>query len=101
MSLRDVERTMVVFKYFYEMMDVFAPLIDQKQQEEMEDRYDEASKDEGIVKPLASLSNCLIMFICLPYISMPEQALDSLGSVLEDTSSKFSCLLMHIASWSG
>ena len=34
MSLRDVERAMIVFKYFYENMDNFADLIDEKQQEE-------------------------------------------------------------------
>ena len=34
MSLRDVERAMIVFKYFYENMDNFADLIDAKQQEE-------------------------------------------------------------------
>ena len=28
MSLRDVERAMVVFKYMYGMMDVFGPLMD-------------------------------------------------------------------------
>ena len=51
MSLRDVERAMIVFKYFYEKMDIFAPLIDQKQQEEEEeeDSYDEESEDEEMV----------------------------------------------------
>ena len=34
MSLRDVERAMIVFKYFYENMDNFAGLIDEKRQEE-------------------------------------------------------------------
>ena len=34
MSLRDVERAMIVFKYFYENMDNFADLIDKKRQEE-------------------------------------------------------------------
>ena len=43
MSLRDVERAMIVFKYFYEKMDIFAPLIEEKQQE------DEESEDEGMV----------------------------------------------------
>jgi hypothetical protein len=46
-SLRDVERAMIVFKYFYEKMDIFAPLIEQKQQEEEEGKE---SKDEGMVK---------------------------------------------------
>ena len=27
-SLRDVERAMIVFRYFYEKMDMFAPLMD-------------------------------------------------------------------------
>lgn len=44
MSLRDVERAMIVFKYFYEKMDIFAPLIEEKQRE------DEESEDEGMVK---------------------------------------------------
>ena len=34
MSLRDVERAMIVFKYFYKNMDNFASLIDEKRQEE-------------------------------------------------------------------
>ena len=50
MSLRDVERAMIVFKYFYEKMDIFAPLIEEKQREEEEDSYDEGSEDEGMVK---------------------------------------------------
>ena len=61
MSLRDVERAMIVFKYFYEKMDVFAPLIDQKQREEEEDEdsYDEESdaKENLMVKLFAVLSN--------------------------------------------
>ena len=44
MSLRDVERAMIVFKYFYENMNIFAPLIEEKQRE------DEKSEDEGMVK---------------------------------------------------
>jgi hypothetical protein len=28
-SLRDVKRAMIVFKYLYDMMDVFGPLMDQ------------------------------------------------------------------------
>lgn len=36
-SLRDVERAMIVFKYFYEKMDTFAPLISKKQQDDEED----------------------------------------------------------------
>ena len=54
MSLRDVERAMIVFKYFYEKMDIFAPLIERKQreeeEEEEEDSYDEESEDEGMVR---------------------------------------------------
>ena len=53
MSLRDVERAMIVFKYFYEKMDIFAPLINQKQQKEEEEKeeesYDEESEDERMV----------------------------------------------------
>ena len=45
-----------MFKYFYEKMNIFAPLIEQKQQEEKdeeeEDSYDEESEDEGMVKLL-------------------------------------------------
>ena len=47
---------MIVFKYFYEKMDIFAPLIEEKQreeEEEEEDSYDEGSEDEGMVKLLA------------------------------------------------
>ena len=36
-SLRDVERAMIVFKYFYEKMDTFAPLISKKQRDDEED----------------------------------------------------------------
>ena len=43
MSLRDVERAMIVFKYFYEKMDMFAPLIDQKQVVDEEDSDDDES----------------------------------------------------------
>ena len=28
-SLRDVERTMIVFEYFYHMMDIFGPRMDE------------------------------------------------------------------------
>ncbi len=38
-SLRDVERAMIVFEFFYEKMDsVFAPLIDKKAQEDYDER---------------------------------------------------------------
>jgi hypothetical protein len=57
-SLRDVERAMIVFKYFYEKMDIFAPLIEQKQREEEEAKE---NKDEGMVKLFfAKLANCQI-----------------------------------------
>ena len=46
MSLRDVERAMIVFKYFYEKMDMFAPLIDQKRVVDEEDSDDDESYDE-------------------------------------------------------
>ena len=55
MSLRDVERAMIVFKYFYEKMDVFAPLIDQKQREEEED--EESDGEEMVNHLLLILSN--------------------------------------------
>ena len=39
-SLRDVERAMIVLEYFYEKMDkVFAPLIDRRGREEYEELY--------------------------------------------------------------
>lgn len=41
-----MERTMIVFKYFYEKMDTFAPLIDQKQQEDEEDSDEDEIYDE-------------------------------------------------------
>ncbi|MCG8624366.1 MAG: hypothetical protein MJE68_20525 [Proteobacteria bacterium] len=58
MSLRDVERAMIVFKYFYEKMDIFAPLIEEKQreEEEEEDSYDEGSEDEGMVNRVLRLA---------------------------------------------
>ena len=34
MSLRDVERAMIVFQFFYGKMDLFAPLINTKAEEE-------------------------------------------------------------------
>lgn len=44
---------MIVFKYFYEKMGVFGPLIDQKQLDDDEDNedesYDEDSGDEQLV----------------------------------------------------
>ena len=46
MSLRDVERAMIVFKYFYEKMDIFAPLIDKKQQEDEDHDEDEIYDEE-------------------------------------------------------
>ena len=47
MSLRDVERAMIVFKYFYENMDNFAGLIDEKcQEEERKASADQLSKRE-------------------------------------------------------
>ena len=48
MSLRDVERAMIVFKYFYEKMGTFGPLIDKKQQEDVEDSDDDEYYDEDI-----------------------------------------------------
>ena len=60
MSLRDVERAMIVFKYFYEKMDVFAPLIDQKQREEEDDEdsyYEESDGEEMVNHLLLILSN--------------------------------------------
>ena len=33
-SLRDVERAMIVFQFFYEKMDLFAPLINAKVEKE-------------------------------------------------------------------
>ena len=59
MSLRDVERAMIVFKYFYEKMDVFEPLIVQKQAEDEQDddeSYGEESEDEGMVLTVAMCS---------------------------------------------
>ena len=35
MSLRDVERAMIVFKYMYGMMDVFGPFMDKLAQKEL------------------------------------------------------------------
>ena len=52
MSLRDVERAMIVFKYFYEKMHIFASLIEEKQvkhDEESDESYDEDSEEEDLV----------------------------------------------------
>ena len=35
MSLRDVERAMIVFKYFYDKKDLFTPLIREKEEQEL------------------------------------------------------------------
>ena len=37
MSLRDVERAMIILEYFYEKMHLFAPLMNQKAEAEMEE----------------------------------------------------------------
>jgi hypothetical protein len=34
-SLRDVERAMIVFKYFYDKKDLFTPLIREKEEQEL------------------------------------------------------------------
>ena len=52
MSLRDVERAMIVFEYFYENMENFADLIDAKQQEEerkatAEETFEREEREEG------------------------------------------------------
>lgn len=50
---------MIVFKYFYEKMDVFEPLIVQKQAEDEQDddeSYGEESEDEGMVLTVAMCS---------------------------------------------
>ncbi len=40
MSLRDVERAMIVFEYFFEKMgSVFAPLTDKRALEDYNERY--------------------------------------------------------------
>ena len=36
MSLRDVERAMIVFEYMYKMMEVFGPLMDRWAEKELE-----------------------------------------------------------------
>ena len=56
MSLRDVERAMIVFKYFYEKMNIFAPLIEEKQveDEESDESYDEGSEEEDLVYKIVS-----------------------------------------------
>ena len=38
MSLRDVERAMIVFEYMYKMMDVFGPLMDEWAAKEQTER---------------------------------------------------------------
>ena len=59
---------MIVFKYFYEKMDIFAPLIDKKMheenKEEEEDSSNDESKDEEVVKPsVAALCNFLTLLV--------------------------------------
>ena len=48
MSLRDVERAMIVFEYFYERMNLFAPLIDKKASEELRDVHGVESDEEVV-----------------------------------------------------
>ena len=38
-SLRDVERAMIVFEYFCEKMDIFGPLINEKLKDEVNDEF--------------------------------------------------------------
>ena len=47
MSLRDVERAMIVFEYFYENMENFSDLIDEKRrEEERKEATDEIYEEE-------------------------------------------------------
>ena len=55
MSLRDVERAMIVFKYFYEKMDIFAPLIEGKQLENEKECCAEDSIERDVVNLLSHL----------------------------------------------
>ena len=48
-SLRDVERAMIVFEYFYERMDLFAPLMNNKAIEELKDKH-VVESDEELVR---------------------------------------------------
>ena len=48
MSLRDVERAMIVFEYFYERMNLFAPLINEKASEELRDVHGVESDEEMV-----------------------------------------------------
>jgi len=45
-SLRDVERAMIVFKYFYERMNLFGPLMDKRVRDEHFENFDIESDDE-------------------------------------------------------
>ena len=54
-SLRDVERAMIVFKYFFDQMTHFGPLIDQKAKDE--------GKPPGQVDPIAR-SLILAVSVC-------------------------------------
>ena len=46
MSLRDVERAMIVFEYFYEKMSLFAPLMNERARRDYDELYAVDSEDE-------------------------------------------------------
>ena len=63
MSLRDVERAMVVFEYFFNKMDIFGPKMDV-----MAARIDQERKDMEEVCLFPCLSPCLSVIslsVCL------------------------------------
>ena len=45
-SLRDVERAMIVFEYFYEKMALFAPLMNERAIKDYNEQYAVDSDDE-------------------------------------------------------
>ena len=47
-SLRDVERAMIVFEYFYERMEIFAPLMEERAEKERRENVVEVDGQEVI-----------------------------------------------------
>ena len=63
MSLRDVERAMIVFEYFYERMNLFAPLMNKKAKNERAEKIRVVSGEE-----VRQLSDNLIIYPIDQYI---------------------------------
>ena len=65
MSLRDVERAMIVFKYFFDKMNIFAPLIDQKQQQEEKEKHHEVIRPKS--QDIGNITRAVILSLSVCY----------------------------------